>query len=131
MRFKTELFAHFVYSQKLSYEELLVKEEFFQEALTQILTDAEAQFINFTPLGDTLRVQCVLEAHGESLFQEICEAIAALMDETLEGRLLFVEKELDILAIYCLAQKKWQESIIQVPVAGPIGAKLRKKTIKQ
>ena len=130
MRFKSELFAHFVYSQELSYEELLTTEETFQEAVTQILNDEGAQFINFTAFGDTLRAQCVFEIHEESLFQRICETIAPLMDGTLEARLLFVDKELDVLAVYLIAQKEWQESIIQVPVAGPIGAKLRKKSIK-
>lgn len=131
MRFKTELFAHFVYSQELSYEELLTTEEAFQEALTIILSNAQGQFISFIPLGDTLRVQCVFETHEDALFQDICDAIAPLMDGRLEGRLLFVEKELDILAVYCLAMKKWQESVIQIPVAGPIGAMLRKKKLQQ
>lgn len=131
MQYKTEFFGHVVYSPELSYEDLLETEKAFQDAAMAILSEAGAQYINFNAFGDTLRVQCVFELFEEQLFHFICEAVAPMVDGKLEARFLFIDKELDNIAIYCIADKKWQENVLQIPVAGAIGGTLRKATLTE
>lgn len=126
MRFTTELFAHFVYSQELSYEELLIAEEQLQVAVTEILTTHKAQFVNFEAFGDTLQVQCSFSCYAETFFHEIADAVSDVINKNVEARLLFVDKFLDAMALYCIANGKWHEAVLHIPTAGPIGAELRK-----
>ncbi len=122
--FATELFAHFVYSPELSYHDLLAREGSLKTFVTQVLDECGGEFAHFEALSDTLRAQCVFTQHDEELFHEICEKLAPAMDADVEGRLLFVSKELDFLHIYALSNGSWEESCINLPMAGPLGRAL-------
>ena len=110
-----ELFGHFVYSQDLSYHDLLKREAGLLEALEGVLRGRDAAHIDFTPSGDVLRMQCMFPKPDEALFHAICEEIAPLLGEDIEGRLLFVDKNLSHAGFYCLAGSAWKETPLSFP----------------
>ena len=122
-----ELFVQCVYDLDLTYHELLAAEGELKPALTAALEQNGAEFIHFEELGDTMRIQCVFSAHGDHLFHAVCDAFAPLMDGRIEARLLFVEKNLDVLHYYTISEKKWQEAVLHLPAAGPLTNALREQ----
>jgi len=125
--YATELFVQCVYSLDLTYHELLAVEGELKPSLTAALEQNGAEFIHFEEKGDTMRIQCVFSAHGEHLFHAVCDAFAPLMDSRVEARLLFVDKNLDVLHYYTISEKKWQEAVLCLPVAGPLSKSLREQ----
>lgn len=124
-RYDTEMFAQCVYSLDLSYHDLLEFEAELKLALNRILEQNNAEFIHFEELGDTMRAQCVFTEYTEGLFHSVCDAVAPLMDNRVEARLLFVSKDLDFLHCYILAQGAWQEGCLHLPAPGPLTRALR------
>lgn len=112
-----ELFGHFIYSLELSYNELLEREAVLLEALDDVLRGMDAAHIEFTPMGDALRVQCQLGKPNEELFHSAAEAIAPLLGQDVEGRLLFVDKDMTALSLYYMAHDSWKEARIELPTA--------------
>jgi len=125
--YAAELFVQCVYSLDLTYHELLATEGELKPALTAALEQNGAQFIHFEEMGDTMRVQCVFPAHDEYLFHAVCDAFAPFMDGRVEARLLFVDKNLDLLHYYTISEKKWQEAVLALPAAGPLTRALREQ----
>ncbi|MDL2316134.1 hypothetical protein LJC59_03525 [Desulfovibrio sp. OttesenSCG-928-A18] len=119
--YATELFIRCTYSLELSYDELLELEAELKLAVNALLERHEADFIHFEPLGDTMRVQCVFSNYDEQLFHSMCEGMAPHMDGRVEGRLLFVHKDLDTVHFYAVNNKKWRESRIALPPSGQQG----------
>ena len=126
-RHATELFAHFVYSQELSYDDLLAREDELKSQVEALLQESGGEFIHFEAMGDALHAQCVFQEYGEELFHGICATIAPRMDGHVEARLLFVSKDLECLHLYAASDKKWHEAVLQLPMAGPLGEVLRKE----
>mgnify|MGYP003622724622 CR=1 FL=1 len=122
-QFATELFAHFVYSSKLSYHDLLEREEELKIFASRLMEDQGGEYLHFEALGDALRAQCVFSGYDEDLFHALCDALAPAMDDHVEARLLFVSKDLDHLHLYTISKGKWQESSLILPL-GPIGKAL-------
>jgi hypothetical protein len=120
--YQTEFFGYFVYSPELSYEELLRREESFKLAVRDSLSGSEAEFIHFEADGDGLRVQCALKDDNENVFQEICAGIAPHVRNGIDGRLLFVNKNLHALHAYSLYAGEWQEAVIVMPPPGRLEA---------
>ncbi len=120
----TEMFAQFVYSPELTYDDLHSREDELRAFTEALLIKRGAEFINFEPMGDTLHAQCVFKGYGEDIGHGLCEDLAPLMDTMMEGRLLFVQKDLQLLSLYTLSQKTWQEATLTLPMAGPIGRSL-------
>ena len=119
---QTEFFGYFIYGPDLTYEELLDREEALKKSLQSILAEIDADYIHFEADGDTLRVQCGLGAKNEDLFHDVCIKIAPFMQNGLDGRLLFVDKDLHMLHAYSLHKGKWQEAVIALPPPGYLEA---------
>lgn len=116
-KFDCELFGHFVYGPELSYNDLLAREAELVDALQGALDASGGEHIDFTPTGDALRVQCVFANHEETAFHAACAAVAPLLRGDVEGRMLFVDKGLDLLHLYLLADGVWQEAALRLPDA--------------
>ena len=115
---KMELFGHFAYSPDLSYDELLSREDAIKVTVQEILEKANAEFIHFEALGDSLRFQCVLPEERESVFHTICDDLAPHVKGGLDARLLLVDKDLDTVYFYSIVNGIWQEAIMGLPPAG-------------
>ncbi len=120
-----EMFAHFVYGQDLSYDELMEREEALKILADGVFAEAGGEYIHFEPQGDTLHAQCVLPEYGEDVFHTICRGLLPQMDAHVEGRLLFVAKSLDSIHLYTLSNGAMKESCLGLPPAGPLGEALR------
>lgn len=116
-KFDCELFGHFFYGPELSYNDLLAREAELVDALHGALDASGGEHIDFTPTGDALRVQCVFAHHEETAFHAACAAVAPLLRDNVEGRMLFVDKGLDLLHLYLLADGVWQEAALRLPDA--------------
>lgn len=116
-KFDCELFGHFVYGPELSYNDLLAREAELVDAIHGALDASGGEHIDFTPTGDALRVQCVFAHHEETVFHAACAAVAPLLRSDVEGRMLFVDKGLDLLHLYQLAGGRWRESGLRLPSA--------------
>ena len=123
----TELFAQFVYSLELSYDSLLERESELKASVSAILEQYGGEFIHFEEMGDTMRAQCAFAKYEEDLFHDICDDIAPQMDSFVEARLLFVNRDLDLLHIFVLNNGKWQEGCLRLPEAGPLSRALLDK----
>ena len=116
-KFDCELFGHFVYGPELSYNDLLAREAELVDAIHAALDASGGEHIDFTPTGDALRVQCVFAHHEEAAFHTACAAVAPLLRGDVQGRMLFVDKGLDMLHLYLLADGRWRESGLRLPAA--------------
>ncbi len=126
---KADMFAQFMYSPKLSYEELYEKEASIKEFTEKLLARAGARFANFEALGDALYVHCVFTDFDEDLAHKLCDELAIHMDSSLEGRVLFVRRDFSVLGFYALAEQKWQEAVLQPPFAGNIGKSIARQNL--
>ena len=118
VQFQVELFGHVVYNSSLSYHEMLALEERFKATVQAVLEDVDAAFINFEPLGETLRFQCVFTSTGEDLYHAICDRLVVHVKGALGVRLLFVDKNMEDMYFYSLSKGRWQEGVITLPPAG-------------
>ena len=115
--YQCELFGHFVYSEDLSYADLLEQETNLISAFDRLLRDMDAAHIDFTPTGDALRVQCMFAEADDALLRSVCDAVAPLIANDIKGKMLFVDKDLAHIALYCLEQSAWKESFVALPDA--------------
>lgn len=114
----TEVFGEFTYSQKLTYEDLIDYERGLLEDLDGIFLDSGAVYLDFTPLGDILRLQCSYENHDLELFERVAAKVAAILPPRVRGRLLCLEKNLDSMRVFWLKRGEWRktdEKISQTP----------------
>lgn len=114
-KFQCEMFGHILYDPELTYNDVLVREAALIDGMQAVLDEAEAYHIDFTPMGDGLRVQCVFHEHTETLFHNLCQKLVPLLDANVHGKLLFVDKGLDFLHIYLLGQGRFAESTLAIP----------------
>ena len=114
-----ELFAQFVYADSLTYEELLSAEGALMARLEEILADAGAEHLDFTPLGDMLGCQCVFELCDLEKFRGVAAGIAAILPQGITGRLLCLDKSLAGLHLFWLRQRTWQEALWTIPLSAP------------
>lgn len=118
-----EIFGHFIYDDSLTYDELLSLEEQFMGEIEDLLERAEAVNIDFTPLGDSLMVQCSFNGHKVYIFRKIACDLAESLPGTISGKLVCITHSLDACHIYWLHSKKWEEQTLSIPVAPPEGLK--------
>jgi hypothetical protein len=130
-RYAVEMFGQLVYSPDLSYDALLSLESGLKVGLTGIIAGQGGEFAHFEAMGDTMRVQCVFTEHGEKLFHSFCAQLAPLMDGNVEARLLFVDKDLDLLHVYTLNGGTWKECCISLPAPGPLTLAMRDPPAKK
>ena len=128
--YAAELFVQCVYGLDLTYDELIKTEGALKVAMTAVLEQNGGEFIHFEEMGDTMRVQCVVNEYAENLFYAVCDAFAPLMDGRGEARLLFVDKDLDGLHYYTVSERNWQEAVLHMPAAGPLTKTLREQDPK-
>ena len=114
--FRCELFGHYIFAEELSYAELLEKEARLKEELSGLFAQAGFAHLHFTSAGDFLLVQGVAAEHDQDLFQEVCEAVSQLLDESVEARLLFVDRFLDSVYFYALNNETWRETFLEWPL---------------
>ncbi|MDR0239325.1 MAG: hypothetical protein LBI88_03715 [Deltaproteobacteria bacterium] len=115
-KFRCELFGHFTFAEELSYADLLEKEVQLKEELSGLFAQADFVHLHFTSTGDFLLVQGVAVEHDQDLFQEVCEAVSQLLDESVEARLLFVDRFLDSVYFYALNNETWRETFLEWPL---------------
>lgn len=125
--FATELFAHFVYSPKLSYHELLDREEDLKIFVSRLMEEQGGEFLHFEATGDALRAQCAFAEYHEDAFHSLCDALVPEMNGEVEVRLLFASKDLDYLHLYALSDGEWKEATIVLP-PGPIAQEIIKES---
>lgn len=116
-RHRSEMFAHFLYDQALTYTELLDREAELMASMQHVFDKTGAAHVEFTPTGDALGVRCSFRAQDESLFHSVCDAVTPLLRHDVQGRLLFVDTSLDIIHLYLLAEGTWKEGALQLPGA--------------
>ncbi|MDR0826846.1 MAG: hypothetical protein LBN33_03070 [Desulfovibrio sp.] len=126
-RYAVEMFSQFIYNLELSYHDLLDLEAELKVELAAILADQGGEFVHFEEIGDTVRLQCVFADYEEAVFHTVCERIAPLMDGRVESRLLFVNKDLDLLYIYTISNGDWRECCLHLPAPGPLAKALLNK----
>lgn len=113
--FQCELFGHFTYDESLSYQDLLDMEARFVGTTQELLESHDATRIDFTPMGDSLMLQCALDAYDEDFFSFLCEGLRRNMPSAIEGRLLFVDKRLLALHLCHISRDAWKGNNIPVP----------------
>ncbi|UZP66799.1 hypothetical protein N1030_14450 [Desulfovibrio mangrovi] len=109
-----EVFGHMLYSSELSYNELYAIEADLIDELQAALERINAEHIDLVGLGDALRMQCVLTDYDEIVFHELCDAVAAFLPKKVQGRLLFVHKDLSIVHLYCFMDGGWKEAAVDI-----------------
>ncbi len=120
----SEIFCHFVYDESLTYDELLKLEDRFIQEIGDLLERAEAENIDFTPLGDSLMVQCCFNGHKVYIFRKIACDLAESLPHTISGKLVCLSHSLDACHIYWLHSKKWEEQTLPIPLLPPEGIKM-------
>lgn len=110
-----EMFGHFEYSEDMTYQELLDRESMLTQDTKELLQEFQAIHLNYTPLGDVLMLQCVFKHYDPELFHEICDALSPLLCQSVTGRLVFVDKQLNSIHIYSLTEQDWHEAELRIP----------------
>lgn len=115
----SEVFGEFTYSQSLTYEALIERERKLLENLDHIFLEAGAEYLDFTPLGDILKLQCGFENHDLDAFEDVARKIAAILPKSVRGRVVCLQKNLNSFHIYWLKQNEWREADIDLPANPP------------
>ena len=116
MKFRCELFGHFVYAEELTYSELLDKEHCLKNELSSLLAASGYTHVHFSSTGDFLLVQGASVAYDQNAFHELCELVQDLLDEHVQARLLFVDRLLECVVLCLVNHKCWKESCIVFPL---------------
>ena len=98
-KFRYEMFVNLIYGDALTYEDLIGREQSLMVELTAYLQNIGATHIDFQPLGDALYAQCVFVEQDARNFEEVAGTVAQLSGQHVEGRLVFVGRDLG--RIYC------------------------------
>ncbi len=109
-----EIFGHMLYSPDLSYNELYALEADLIDELRDALEQAGAEHVDLTAQGDALRMQCVLARYEEAAFHSLCDAVAAFLPKSVQGRLLCVHKDLHVVHLYCFLENGWKEAAMDI-----------------
>jgi hypothetical protein len=115
-KFRCELFGRFAFAEDLSYADLLAKEAQLKDALSGYFAAAGFAHMHFTSTGDFLLVQGMTAEHDRALFRDVCEAVSRLLDEGVEGKLLFVDRFLDSVHFSVLNKETWREIFLEWPL---------------
>lgn len=118
-RYQCEMFGQFVYGDILTYEELQDVEALFIPRLDELLQQAGAAHVDFTPTGDILLVQCAFEAQKLYIFRKLAQEVAALLPQSVRGNLLFLKKDLSVQHLYWLEAGCWREEERPLPESAP------------
>jgi hypothetical protein len=94
-----EMFGRLIYGEALTYEELMSREQTLTTEWTAYLQNIGASHIDFRPLGDALSVQCAFDEQHARDFEDVADTAAHLAGQHTEGRLVFVNRDLD--NMYC------------------------------
>lgn len=113
--YSCEMFGHFEYGEELGYQELLDREAMLTRDTQQLLQSFKAAHIHYTPLGDELMVQCVFKNYDPELFSEVCDGLHPLLCQSVQGRILFVDKHLNALHLCSLTELGWHEAPLHIP----------------
>ncbi|MGX7950250.1 hypothetical protein [Oleidesulfovibrio alaskensis] len=113
-KYDCEMFGFFSYSPELSYNELYALEESFRSTLHDALAAHGADYMQYEPEGDALRVQCVFAGCEEEVFHAVCDTVVRSMSGHVHGRLLFVNKNLQELLVYRLQHTGWSEAAVSL-----------------
>lgn len=116
-KYRCEMFGHFTYDERLTYQELLDREAELTQDMQLLLERSKAVHIDFTPLGDELMVQCAFGAYSVQTFHALCDDIQKFLCAAVEARLLFVDKHLAMLDMYWITDGGWQEAGVDIPKA--------------
>ncbi len=127
-RYQCEMFGQFIYGDILTYEELQDVEALFVPRLDELLQQAGAAHVDFTPTGDILLVQCVFEAQKTYIFRKLAQELAALLPEAVRGNLLFLKKDLSVQHLYWLEAGSWREEERSLPESAPEHLPVRQVT---
>lgn len=119
-----ELFGNFCYDESLTYEALIAAEDVLIGELDALLQRAGAEHIDFTPLGDSLMLQCEFAAYKLYVFRKVAMEIAALLPEGVTGRLLSLHYDLSSMHAFWLRPGAWVEQDAVLASEPPEGAPL-------
>lgn len=119
-KYPCELFAHFYYSPKLTYEELHQQEAELLQEVDMLLTNEGGIHLEFTPGSDNLAVQGELAEFDRKFFDRLAGQIKKLLPPQIEVRMVLVEKaDLGTIFLYSITPKKIEckETAIKRPFA--------------
>jgi hypothetical protein len=115
-KFRCELFGRFVFAEELSYADLLAQEARLKEDLSAFFAASGFVHLHFSSAGDFLLMQGMTAEHDQAVFREVCETVSRLLDDGVEGRLLFVDRFLDSVHFSVLNQGTWREIFLEWPL---------------
>lgn len=118
-KYQCEMFGQLNYGDILTYEELQDVEALLIPRLDDLLQQAGAAHVDFTPTGDVLLVQCVFEAYKLYIFRKLAQELAVLLPEAVRGNLFFLQKDLLVQHTYWLSAGCWQEEERRLPEDAP------------
>ena len=117
----SEIFCQFIYDESFTYDELLQIEENLISSIEDLLHRSGAEHIDFTPLGDTLMLQCAYSEHKIYIFRKLACKLAELLPPKISGRVVCLSHALDACQVYWLKHNEWQEQNIPLPETPPEG----------
>ncbi|HJA78107.1 hypothetical protein [uncultured Desulfovibrio sp.] len=118
-KYQCEMFGQLNYGDILTYEELQEVEGLLIPRLDDLLQQAGAAHVDFTPTGDVLLTQCVFEAYKLYIFRKLAQELAGLLPEAVRGNLFFLQKDLLVQHTYWLSAGSWQEEERRLPQDAP------------
>jgi hypothetical protein len=111
-----EMFGNLIYGEALTYEELIEHEQSLRGALSAYLRDSGASHIDFQPLGDALSMQCIFAADQRAEdFETVADAVARLSGQHMEGRLIFLCRDLNTLYCFFFVNESCQGGRLTLP----------------
>ncbi|MBR3664899.1 MAG: hypothetical protein IKN64_09665 [Desulfovibrio sp.] len=119
----SEIFGNFVYDESLTYDELLHTEETLTSAIEDLLKRAGAEHVDFTPMGDSLMLQCSCQGHKIYIFRKLACELAEILPQKISGRICCLSHGLDTCHVYWLHKNAWQEVSLVIPQTPLKGAK--------
>ena len=111
----SELFGHLVYAESLTYEQLLDIEERITQDIESILESAEADHVDFTPIGDALFFQCSFSAYKQYIFRKIACDLVQILPAGISGRLFCLSHTLGYYSLYYVQPAEWRENRVMIP----------------
>lgn len=121
---RSEIFGQFLYEDSITYDDLMMLEEELVDAIKQILAEAGAQHLDFTPSGDMLCFQCALEEHDLGQYRLLAKKIAAILPPGIRGRLICLDKWFvpdSTFYYFWLKRGEWKEARRSLPENPPDG----------
>ena len=107
----SEIFGNFVYDESLTYDELLHTEETLTSAIEDLLKRAGAEHVDFTPMGDSLMLQCSCQGHKIYIFRKLACELAEILPQKISGRICCLSHGLDTCHVYWLNKMPGRKSV--------------------